>query len=153
MTRQQKYPDTQFFHYYNANSKGRFTSDCVVRAISTATMIPYEKVVSDLSALQIKTGYDTSDPKLFDMYLRGKGWIKRKQPRKTDGKKFTGEEFCRKLQDAYDCDSGIWSSMNGRYIANIGGNHTVAIINGQVYDTWDSTGGCIGNYWTDGRFK
>jgi len=33
-------------------------------------------------------------------------------------------------------------------IANIGGHHIVAIIEGRVWDTWNSTDGCIGNYWT-----
>jgi len=137
MTRQQKYPDTAFFHFYNANKHNRFTSDCVIRAISTAAEIDYNQVVLEMAVLQCKTGYDMSENKLIDMYLSLKGWTKQKQPRKIDNTKYTGAEFCSSL--AY---------RNKRYIANIGGHHIVAIVNAKVYDTWDSTDGCIGNYWT-----
>ena len=34
------------------------------------------------------------------------------------------------------------------YIAMIGGHHIVAIVKAKVCDIWDSTDGCIGNYWT-----
>ena len=56
--------------------------------------------------------------------------------RAIDGTKYTGKEFCKRARK-YE-----------RYVANLGGNHTVAIVNGKVNDIWDSTDGCIGNYWT-----
>jgi hypothetical protein len=34
-------------------------------------------------------------------------------------------------------------------IANIGGHHIVAIIEGQINDIWDSSDGCIGNVWVN----
>ena len=140
MTRREKYPDTDYFHFHNANPKNRFTTDCVVRAISTATKRPYEQVVRELADLQIATGYDTSAVECYGKYLESLGWIKHKQPRKTDGRKYTGKEFCKELWKTYDYR---------RIVANLGGNHVVAIIEGAVNDTWDSTDGCIGNYWTE----
>ena len=134
MTRTEKYPETSTFHYYNANPKGRITGDCYVRAISTATEIPYNTVVMEMAELQCKTGYDASE--LIDRYLKSKGWIKHAQPRKPDNTKYTGKEFCERARD-YE-----------NYIANIGSHHIVAIVNGKVNDIWDSTNGCIGNYWT-----
>ena len=65
-----------------------------------------------------------------------KGWIKQKQPRKDDNTKYTGEEFCIFI-----------AREKRRYVVNVGGNHTVAIVNKKIYDTWDSTEGCVGNYW------
>ena len=56
-----------------------------------------------------------------------------KQPRKANNKKYTGKEFCKK--------------HNETCVANIGGHHVVCIKNGKVHDIWDSTDGCIGNYW------
>lgn len=137
MTRQQKYPDTATFHYHNANPKGRFTTDCVVRAISAATETPYNVVVGELAKMQQSTGFDASSPECFGRYLEiVHGWNKHNQPRKSDGKKYTGSEFCREF------------AKGKKIVANLGGGHTVAIIDGRVYDTWDSTDGCIGNYWT-----
>ena len=58
MRREDKYPDTSTFKYYNANPKNRITTDCVVRAICTALMIPYNQVVMEMAKLQCDTGYD-----------------------------------------------------------------------------------------------
>ena len=132
-TRQEKYPDTSTFTYYNANPKNRLTCDCVVRAICTALNEPYEKVLREMIEVQIETGYEYTDVKAMDKYLKSKGWIKMKQPRKSDNTKYTGFEFCK--------------TYKGTCVANIGGHHTVCIKNRKVYDTWDSTDGCIGNYW------
>ena len=139
-SRQEKYPNTKTFYYYNANPKNRITSDCVVRAISTALEIPYNQVVMEMAELQCKTGYDRGENKCIDMYLESKGWVKRKQPRKDDNTKYTGKEFCEEVQE-------FTFNYPTRMIANIGGHHIVAIMNGRVYDTWNSTRGCIGNYW------
>lgn len=137
MTRQERYPETRTFHYHNANPKNRITSDCVIRAISTATEIPYNQVVMEMAELQCKTGYDDGDVKLYELYLKQYGFVKHKQPRKADNTKYTGKEFCLKM-----------AKKNIRYVTNIGGHHVVAIVNGKVNDIWDSTDGCIGNYWT-----
>lgn len=141
MTRQQKYPETSTFHYHNQNPHNRITTDCVIRAISTATEIPYNQVVMELAEMQCKTGYDDGDKKLYDKYLQSKGWRKCDQPRKWDNTKFTGDEWCRELKYEYR------SPRYARMVANIGGGHVVAIIGYKVWDIWDSTDGCIGNYW------
>lgn len=144
MTRQQKYPDTATFHYHNANPKNRYTTDCVIRAISTALEIPYNQVVMEMAEFQCKTGYAMSDSTGIDKYLQSKGWVKHPQPRQWDNTKFTGEFWCRELWQHYRTPKYL------RIVANIGGGHTVAIIGYKVWDTWDSTDGCIGNYWTKG---
>lgn len=82
---------------------------------------------------------------MYDKYLQSKGWIKHKQPRKADNTKYTGKEFCRVLnKDIFAVGQSV--------VANIGGGHMVCIKeNGttfKVHDIWDSTDGCIGNYWT-----
>ena len=147
MNRKEKYPDTATFHYYNANPKNKLTTDCVIRAICTATTFSYEKVLRDLTELQIKTGYDMSDELCYGKYLKSLGWRKQKQPRKWDNTKYTGEQFCDQVM-RYDNGLGEGDYEIHRIIAHIGGGHIVAIMSGQVWDTWDSTSGCIGNWWT-----
>jgi hypothetical protein len=139
MKRTDKYPDTSTFHYFNANPKGRITGDCTFRAISIALNQDYNVTVMEMAEMMCKTGYSLNDAKGEEKYLASKGWIKHSQPRKPDGTKYTGKEWCK-----------LKAQKNIRYIAHIGGCHTVAIIDGQVWDTWDSTDGCIGNYWTKG---
>lgn len=149
-TRADKYPTTEVFQYYNRNPKNRITSDCVVRAISHALGIDYTTVVLEMADMQCKTGYDDASKELIDRYLKSKGWVKCKQPRKYDNTKYTGEEFCLKLKHPIYCEElnlpdCNWHSM----IANIGGHHIVAIMEGKIHDTWDSSGGCIGNVWVN----
>lgn len=146
MTRQQKYPETSTFHYHNENPHNRITTDCVIRAISTATEIPYNQVVMEMAELQCKTGYDDGDTKLYDLYLKSKGWHKCKQPRKADGTKYTGKEFCEMADKRFDL-------LDRSIIANIGGGHVVCIKANtfqeghKVYDIWNCTHKTIGNYW------
>ena len=143
MTRTEKYPETKTFHYYNANPHGRITGDCTTRALSVATGVPYNDVVMELARLQCETGYEGHAKEGYSKYLESLGWVKHKQPRKSNGKKYTGKEFCKKLFPSI-CTDG------GRVFAKIGGHHVVAIVDGKVWDIWDSTDGCIGNYWTRG---
>lgn len=145
MKRQEKYPNTSTFHYYNANPKNKITGDCWCRAICTALEIPYNQVVMEMAELHCKTGKDCP----IDDYLKSKGWIKHKQPRKADNTKYTGKEFCQKL------NSDIMS-IGIKVIANIGGHHIVCIKEDEVeglykiHDIWNSTEKCIGNYWIKG---
>ena len=137
--RQKKYPNTDCFNWYNANPKGKITGDCVIRAICTGLDRPYLDVYKELFEHSIKTGYSLASKENFDGYLKSQGWIKQKQPRKLDNKKFTGKEFC-----------AILALPQERYIADIGGHHIVAIVDCKVQDIWDSTRKCIGNYWVKG---
>lgn len=140
MKRQDRYPDTNTFHFYNANPHNRFTTDCVIRAISTGTEIPYNQVVMEMAEMQCKTGFDPSENKLIDKYLTSKGWTRRPQPKKADNTKYTGTEYCEILKG----DQTI--------ICSLGTHHLSCIkrIDGQlkVWDTWDSTSGKVGIIWT-----
>ena len=127
---------TSTFQYYNANPKGKKTTDCVVRAICTALDQTYEQTVKDLTEFWIKTGYDCHDDKCYGKYLELKGFVKMKQPRKADNKKYTGKEFVK--------------TFKGVCVAHIGAHHVVCIKDGKVLDIWDSTDGCIGTYWMKG---
>lgn len=136
MKREQKFHDTATFHFYNANPKNKLAGDCVVRAICTALGQSWEMTVRELTEIGIKYGYVLNEKKCYERYLKQKGWMKCKQPRHLDNTKFTGDEFCRQIAEP-----------NEKFIAHIGGHHVVAIIDQQVYDTWNSTSRTIGNYW------
>lgn len=74
-----------------------------------------------------------NDKKVYTKYIENKGWIKCKQPRKSNNTKYTGKEFVK--------------IVKGTVLAHIGGHHIVCIKDNKVLDIWDSTDGCIGNYW------
>ena len=144
MNRRLKYPTTSTFVYHNANPKDRITGDCVVRAICTALDEDYNEVVMDLAKLQIETGYDSLSKEGYSEYLSRKGWIKHPQLKHSDKTKYTGKQFCRWLNSQH------WQ---GNVFCHIGGHHVVAIkpaADGKykVFDIWDSTDGCVGNWWS-----
>lgn len=149
MTRQEKYPDTRTFHFYNANPKNKFTGDCVVRALCVAMDKSYEDVYRELLEHALKTGYSVCSTENYDRYLQSHGWFKQKQPRKLDNTKYTGKEFCEEVQN----NCARTGAEPARAVANIGGHHVVAIVDGKVWDTWNSTDGCIGNYWVRGDLR
>lgn len=135
-SRQSKYPDTDTFHFHNANPKGKYTTDCVERAICTALDLPYEQVVRDLAELQIALGVSATDAGCYDKYLARHGYVQCRQPKHEDRTKYTGNQFCTLIAEP-----------DKTYVANLGSHHVVAIVNAKVYDTWNSTYGVIGNYW------
>lgn len=151
MKREDKYPETSSFIYFNKNPKNRKTCDCWLRAVSDALDADYNEVLRELCDVQVKTGYELSDSKAIDIYLKSKGWVKCPQPRKSDNTKYTGRDFCDWLSINYK-DGEL-----GNLVCNIGGHHMVSIkptwhgdgfnCRYKVHDIWNSTGGCIGNYW------
>lgn len=148
--RQRKYPDTDYFHFYNANPKGKMTTDCVVRAITTVLKQPYEQTLREMAEMSIKTGYMLNENKGIEAYMKSKGWMKCKQPRKQDGTKYTGREFCRTLMHPIYSEELNLTNKDfeiNRILVNIGGHHTVAIMCGQIWDTWNSADGSIGMIW------
>lgn len=147
MKREQRYPNTEYFHFHNANPKGRICGDCVVRAIAAATGKSWDEVFDGLSTVAKKQKLMTNDVKCYEKYLESLGWKKQKQPRKDDNTKYRGWEFCRSLQE----DPWRWTGMEGPghppIVAYIGTHHIVCIKDGKVWDHWNSTRGCIGNYY------
>lgn len=148
MKRQDKYPETSAFTFYNANPKNRMGSDCVIRAICTALDQSWEQTLRELTEVGIKHGYTATSKETYKKYLAEKGFGMHKQPRKWDNTKYTGYEWCHWLCSKED--DPRYSGCKA-IIAHIGGHHIVCIkpIHGvfKVHDTWDSTDGCIGNYW------
>ena len=122
------------FQYFNANPLNENTTDCVIRAICGVTEQEWAEVLMDMTLYGIKKGMMPDDPDLYPQYLKDKGWKKHSQPKKRNGKKYKACE---------------WAPLfKGEAIAHIGEHHMAMISHGKVWDTWDSTDGIVGNYWT-----
>lgn len=128
--------DTSYFHFYDANPKNKRTGDCVVRAISLATNQSWDEVLTGLFHLSLKYKQMLDCPELYDKYLKSLGYIKQPMIRKFDGTKYTGEEFCQ-------------LNTNNDYpiIIHIGSHHLSCIYDGRIWDTWNCSKYCVGNFW------
>ena len=128
--------DTSVFHFYNANPKNRRTGDCVIRALSLFLDKSWDDVLEGLFEVAMKEKTVPTDDTCYKKYLSSLGYTMKKQPRKSDNTKYTGTEFCKKV-----------AKSNHKYLVHIGGHHIVCISENKINDIWDSSDGCIGNYW------
>ena len=120
----------------------------------TGLKMSYEDFVMENAKFQIKTGYVMNLTQGIPKYLKSKNAKQYKQPKKSNGSKFTGEEFCKILNNPklIEKQLGIQKNFNGQIIASIGSNHLICIKRAfdgrfKVHDTWDSTNRCIGKFW------
>lgn len=140
--------ETWRFHFHNANPKNNKTGDCVIRAISTASnTLDWTETLTALYNIAVKYKLSPTDKKCYIRLIENLGGTKYKQPRRWDNRKYTGEEFCELLDNA--------GYGNKPVIAHIGGHHIVCIKphegHYKIWDTWDSSDGCVGNYWVMGN--
>ena len=107
----------------NANPAHRRVGDCVIRAISTATGKPWVEVYDELHLVG-RNVYDMmSSNETWGLYLYRMGFEPFILPQACP-KCITVREFTRHFPV-------------GIYIIGTG-NHAVAVIDGDYYDTWDS---------------
>ena len=135
LRRQDKYPDTKWFNWYNANPKGRVTTgDCVVRAISCLTGKDWGTVLLELTQFGIPMGRVYNDEVVYGKYLGALGYQKVGQPvDKRNNLKIKGSRFVEQY--------------TGPFVAHIGSHHLVYGNQGRIYDTWDSTDRVVWNFW------
>lgn len=130
--------NTDTFIYYTLNPKGKSTGDCVIRALGLALDKDWDTILDELVEFSHKYKLMINDPSLYNKYLVANGYVKLKQPKQDDNTKYTGKEFCREF----------YGKLKGlKIVAHLGTHHTVAIVDGKVHDTWDSTNGKVGNIW------
>ena len=142
LNRKKQFPYTTTFHWHNENPKGNITTDCVFRAIGKATGLGWVATLRDLSEDAMDKCVTPTAQEIYISYIESMGFNPQKQPKKNNGTKYTGSQFCRWLDKTY---------KDAVVVAHIGTHHIVCIskVDGRfkVNDTWDSTQGCIGKWW------
>lgn len=119
------------YKYYNANYKGNFVNDCVIRSISVAENKTWEETYDELSRIAKKNGILLDDvnfvePLLDYRYDRVKTY------------------FSETVGDF------IESHPKGTYLITMNGHITV-LKNGIIYDTFDCRDRILKNAWQVSR--
>ena len=104
------------YKYYNANSRGNFVNDCVVRAISVAEGKSWDETYEELSCIAQKEGILLDDVEFVEDYLDDR-YKRTCHYSKTVGEFI--EEFPKGISLV---------TMNG---------HITVVIDGILYDTFD----------------
>ncbi len=117
--------------YFCNNPRNRCTiGDCVIRALSVALDKPWDEIYIDL----VTEGYYIKDlpsaNAVWGSYLYSKGFTKKSIPNRYS---YTVEEFCI-------------DHPQGTYVVGTG-THAVAVVSGDIYDTWNSSEEDVSFYW------
>lgn len=121
----------------NVNPKKRRTGDCSTRALVGTLGISYEEALKLQMKWSLKTYYDPTSKQVMEKVLQEFGYVKMKQPRKADGKKYTVAE----LDEIIPADI-----RNKGVLVTVAGHHT-CIIGMCVQDIWDCRYNSVGNYY------
>jgi hypothetical protein len=109
--------------YYNPNPAMLLVEDCVIRAVSKALEIPWEKAYMGLSLKGLELYNWGNANNVWGAYLKDKGFIRESVPN-TCPDCYTVRQFCD-------------DHPRGTYVIGTG-KHAVACVDGSYYDNWDS---------------
>lgn len=120
------------FIFHNANPDGKRVGDCVIRALATVFHTTWDAVAVDLSMIQIQEHNMQNSDEVWGKYLAVNGFRRGVIP-DTCPHCYTLRDFCR--------DHPI-----GTYVVATG-EHVVAVIDGNYYDTADTGQSVIRYFW------
>ena len=109
---------------YNPNPTGRNVEDCAIRAVAKALDIDWESAY----ALIVSAGYSMGDMphsnSVWGAVLRQNGFYRTSLPT-TCPDCYTAEDFAK-------------DNPNGVYVLGFG-RHVATVVDGNIYDSWDSS--------------
>jgi len=121
------------WHEFNNNPTGRRVGDCAVRAVSVALDVDWETAFAMIAANGYQMGDMPSSDSVWGAVLRQNGFYRYAVPN-TCPACYTAADF------AHDHPHGI-------YVLGFGG-HTATLVDGTLYDSWDSSNEIPQYYWT-----
>lgn len=111
------------WHYYNPNPYGSKVGDCVIRAISAATGQDWDTTYTGVALQAFALKDMPSSDYVWGEYLRSRGF-----------KRYIIPNVCPKC---YTVEDFADEHPRGRFVLGTG-LHAVAVIDGKVWDNWDS---------------
>ena len=117
---------------YNPNPTGRLVGDCAVRAVAIALDVDWETAYVKIVTNGFSMGDMPSSDSVWGSLLRQHGFYRAAIP-DTCPDFYTAEDFCRDFP-------------RGTYVLGFGG-HVATVIDGNIYDSWDSSKEIPQYYW------
>lgn len=112
------------YQYYNPNPVGRSVGDCSVRAIAKALDLDWEQAYAELVSNGFAMGDMPSSDGVWGATLRQHGFYKSNIP-----------DNC---PDCYTLEDFVTDNPSGVFVVKLGNDHVATIVNGTLYDAWDS---------------
>lgn len=123
--------------YYNANDRNRNTGDCVIRSLTLAYDMPYSDVRRELIGLGGTDG-TWNRRYIYHKFISSHGYVDHGKPERGS---ITLEEFA----DSHP--SGTWLVQLERKAYSNQSGHIVCLEDGNVWDTWNSLGWFVEEWW------
>lgn len=120
------------FKYYQPNPTGQRTRDCVIRAISAALDMSWDDAFDIIAERAKQMGTTMDENAVYGSILRQCGFYRAVPPNNCPDC-FTARDFCL-------------SHPHGVYVLGFTG-HVATVIDGQVWDSFDSTDEIVNYYW------
>lgn len=120
------------FRRYDPNPAGRNVGDCAVRAVSKATGQSWCDSYLSLCMVGYRVGDMPSANDVWGAYLREHGFRRRMLP-----------DTC---PDCYTVEEFAETHPVGTFVLALSG-HVVCVENGDIFDSWDSSGEAVLYYW------
>ena len=117
---------------FNPNPTGRFVGDCAVRAVSAALGIDWEQAYELITDAGYKMGDMPSSDSVWGAVLRQHGFYRTSIP--------------NSCPDCYTVEDFAADHPRGIYVIGFGG-HVATVIDGNLYDSWDSSHEVPVYYW------
>lgn len=123
--------------YYNANTRNASVGDCVKRGLSVAYSMDYDAVSAELNKIKRQLGLSAYnlDP-VFTRFMKARGDSFTRVP---ESEQITADEFCKQHP------SGVYVVLVGKSVSKYS-THLAAIVDGDLFDSWDSLGWYVKQY-------
>lgn len=120
------------YSYYNPNPVKNNTRDCAIRAVAKALNIDWEASFAKIAAMAYEMGETMDRDAVWGAVLRQNGFYRDVIPN-TCPNCYNVKDFCK------DHPKGIFVLVFG--------DHTATVVDGVLYDSWDTTNMIPMYYW------
>ena len=117
---------------FNQNPAGRVVGDCAVRAISVALGVSWETAFALIANAAFQMADMPSSNSVWGAVLRQHGFYRHTVPNECPDC-YTAADFCK-------------DHPRGVYVLGFG-NHVATVIDGDLYDSWDSSSEIPQYFW------
>lgn len=117
---------------FNPNPVGRTVGDCSIRAIAKALNISWENAYAIIANAGFNMGDMPSSDSVWGAVLRQNGFYRKSIP-----------DMC---PDCYTAEDFSKDHPKGTFVLGFGG-HVATIVDGDLYDAWDSSNEIPQYFW------
>ena len=119
--------------YFNPNPTGAKTRDCAIRAVAKALDLTWEEAFALIAANAYQMGNMMDMDYVWGSVLRQQGF-----------QRFTVPNSC---PDCYTLRDFAYDHPYGVFVVGTGG-HVATVVDGDIYDAWDSSDEVPVYYWS-----